>query len=829
MNLSKYFNFFMKELNKNKSKIVKVFFSIFMSLLIFSSVIILKNSIENEIKNNSRLLLGGDLELSTKSKPLKFDFREKLKRDFFVSEVTEFTSIIKTLNEENKTTRIKVIDNFYPLIGQVKVEPKNSLKILKEKQNTILIDNNTKNNLDLNIGEKINIQNVSFEVIGIIESLPDIGNLFLFGGQALINQSSFENLKVNNLGSFINFKYKMLKKDEDFDVGKEITENENFSIKYPENVSQNLNKTIENFIYFLTIISASAILISGIGLKNSLFSFLSSNQLKISIYKSIGLSSQNIRVLYYSQIFVILIFCSLIAYIFGLALVSLLDTDFFNFLNIELKVKFKINEYLTIQFFSIMLFFIFAKPVLNSIDQVKVSDLFRNSNTNLNLNYSRKSVIEISCFLLIFIFSFCILNVRPQQTGLFFLFFITVGFFFYFLSKLYLLILNKIKNIQNIPVKIVIKNLNVFSNLNSLVIMTMGLGVTIVFFLGILSSSINKELNISIPKNAPNFFFLGIQKGELNIFSDKIYEIDNEAEMLIVPMISARIEAINNRKPKDVVGLENKSFWFIKGERRISWSKDPPINNPVLKGEWWNEDDENKLKLSLDSKVANDLKLKIGDLITFNIYGNRITGTIENFRKVNYRDLNINFAILFNPKFASDIPHEFMSTVKINNEEQVSLSDLLKILPNITYINLTEYMNKTKNFLNRIFVVSILISSVVILIGLIVISSAVSVIGNLKVYQNLVLRILGFEKSNIIKLIIFESLILFIPIIFFSLIFAILFSYIFITKFLLISLYFSYLVPLIISSFFLLVLTMTLLISNKKYLNLNAYNLLRNG
>ena len=829
MNLLKYFNFFIKELNKNKSKIVKVFFSIFMSLLIFSSVIILKNSIENEIKNNSRLLLGGDLELSTKSKPLKFDFREKLKRDFFVSEVTEFTSIIKTLNEENKTTRIKVIDNFYPLIGQVKVEPKNSLKILKEKQNTILIDNNTKNNLDLNIGEKINIQNVSFEVIGIIESLPDIGNLFLFGGQALINQSSFENLKVNNLGSFINFKYKMLKKDEDFDVGKEITENENFSIKYPENVSQNLNKTIENFIYFLTIISASAILISGIGLKNSLFSFLSSNQLKISIYKSIGLSSQNIRVLYYSQIFVILIFCSLIAYIFGLALVSLLDTDFFNFLNIELKVKFKINEYLTIQFFSIMLFFIFAKPVLNSIDQVKVSDLFRNSNTNLNLNYSRKSVIEISCFLLIFIFSFCILNVRPQQTGLFFLFFITVGFFFYFLSKLYLLILNKIKNIQNIPVKIVIKNLNVFSNLNSLVIMTMGLGVTIVFFLGILSSSINKELNISIPKNAPNFFFLGIQKGELNIFSDKIYEIDNEAEMLIVPMISARIEAINNRKPKDVVGLENKSFWFIKGERRISWSKDPPINNPVLKGEWWNEDDENKLKLSLDSKVANDLKLKIGDLITFNIYGNRITGTIENFRKVNYRDLNINFAILFNPKFASDIPHEFMSTVKINNEEQVSLSDLLKILPNITYINLTEYMNKTKNFLNRIFVVSILISSVVILIGLIVISSAVSVIGNLKVYQNLVLRILGFEKSNIIKLIIFESLILFIPIIFFSLIFAILFSYIFITKFLLISLYFSYLVPLIISSFFLLVLTMTLLISNKKYLNLNAYNLLRNG
>ena len=61
MYLSKNIQFLIKELNKNKSKITKVFFTIFISLLIFSSVTILKNSIENEIKNNSRVFLGGDL------------------------------------------------------------------------------------------------------------------------------------------------------------------------------------------------------------------------------------------------------------------------------------------------------------------------------------------------------------------------------------------------------------------------------------------------------------------------------------------------------------------------------------------------------------------------------------------------------------------------------------------------------------------------------------------------------------------------------------------------------------------------------------------------
>ena len=152
--------------------------------MIFSSVTILKNSIENEIQDNSRVFLGGDLELSTKSNVLNDQFLDELKDRFFMTEVVEFTSIIKTANEQNKTTRIKVIDNFYPLIGNVIVEPSNSLRLLKTKPNSILIDKTTKNYLGLKIGEKIKIQNTLFEVVGVIESLPDIGGLFFFGDQA---------------------------------------------------------------------------------------------------------------------------------------------------------------------------------------------------------------------------------------------------------------------------------------------------------------------------------------------------------------------------------------------------------------------------------------------------------------------------------------------------------------------------------------------------------------------------------------------------------------------------------------------------------------------
>ena len=115
MVFTKFLLFFAKELNKNKSKISRVFFSIFISLLVFSSVTILNNSVENIVKNNARILLGADVELSTKNKALDLNLLEELKESFFMTKVIEFTSIVRTESQASKTTRIKVIDNFYQL------------------------------------------------------------------------------------------------------------------------------------------------------------------------------------------------------------------------------------------------------------------------------------------------------------------------------------------------------------------------------------------------------------------------------------------------------------------------------------------------------------------------------------------------------------------------------------------------------------------------------------------------------------------------------------------------------------------------------------------
>ena len=96
----------------------------------------------------------------------------------------------------------------------------------------------------------------------------------------------------------------------------------------------------------------------------------------------------------------------------------------------------------------------------------------------------------------------------------------------------------------------------------------------------------------------------------MNLFSEQIRKIDDKAKQKVVPIISARVEAINNKDPKELIDKKNKSYWFINGERRISWFKDPPANNPVVEGKWWDEDKRNELKLSLDQQGCKRSKIK---------------------------------------------------------------------------------------------------------------------------------------------------------------------------------------------------------------------------
>ena len=831
------FRYALKDLSRNYKKISSIIATLFISLFILSAIFTIEDSLKKELNDNAKALLGGDLEIDYNRNKGNLKLVNKVKKFATVSQMIEFSTMVSTIDrEKNKSlfTRIKTVDKNYPLYGSVIYEPSSSFDRMHRELNTLLINESLSKNLNVKVNDKIKVQNQIFTVIGIVKSVPDVSGFVAFGDWALAGKKTLETLKLNGIGSFLNYEYKVKfnQSDDTRKIEKKIQDifknDEKVQLRYPENSASGLKRIINNFSQFLSLVSISAMLIAGIGIANTLLSFINQNNMSIAVRKAVGFYSGNIKNLYYLQLLILLLIITTFAYCLSFLIVPIVDKYLSDGLGLSVSPVFSIINFLKIFLVGLLVLVIFSIPTINSIDQVKASNLFRNVFQNLEFYYSKKSIFLSLILLIILILLFSAESERPVYSiGYFVAFFICLIVFF-LLSKIIILFLKKFKSTSNISLKVTIKNITQAKSITPITIMSLGLGVTLLLTLALVGINFQREIARSIPDIAPDYFFVGIQNEQKNIFEKNIISMDPNVNIEVVPMVSSGIIKINGVNPSTYIKPENDSYWVIGSDRRSSWVDEVPKDNPLTEGEWWDLTKPNKLQISLDAKVAEDLDINLGDIFTLNIYGREIEGEIVNFRAVDYRDLNINFAMLFNPQFAKNIPHEYLATAKFDNIEKFDEIKMLEVLPSLSMIKISDYLNKVTDVLNKVFIAVTLISAVTIVIGLIVISSTIMVQGKIKQYQNLVFKILGFSKKEIIFSSIIEFIINFISIILFSTFFAVITSKYIIESIFQLNWEFDFTIFLNISFSIALVTLMLIIFANLKYLSPKVYPLVRN-
>ncbi|MDA8866955.1 ABC transporter permease [Candidatus Pelagibacter sp.] len=827
----------LKDLSRNYNKLSSIIITLFISLFILSAIFTIEDSLKKELNDNAKALLGGDLEIDYNRNEGNLKLVDQVKEFAIISQMIEFSTMVSTINrKKNKSlfTRIKTVDTKYPLYGSVDYEPAGAFDRMHNEPNTLLINESLSKNLNLKLNEKIKVQNQLFTIIGIVKSVPDVSGFVAFGDWALAGDQTLEILKLNGIGSFLNYEYKVKfnESDEANKIEQRIEDifkdDQKVKLRYPENSASGLKRIINNFSQFLSLVSISAMLIAGIGIANTLLSFINQNNMSIAVRKAVGFYSGNIKTLYYLQLLILLLLITTFAYVSSFLIVPIVDQYLSDGLGLNVSPVFSILNFIKIFLVGLLVLIIFSIPTISSIDQVKASNLFRNVFQSLEFYYSKKSTALSLILLCILVILFSFESERPiYSLGFFVAFFVCLIVFFLF-SKIIIYFLKKFKSTSNISLKVSIKNITQTKSITPITIMSLGLGVTLLLTLALVGTNFQREIAKSIPNIAPDYFFVGIQKGEKEIFEKNILNMDANAKIEVVPMVSSGIIKINGVNPNTYIKPDNDSHWVIGSDRRSSWVDEVPEDNPLTEGKWWDLTRPDQLQISLDAEVAKNLNINLGDVFTLNIYGREIDGEIVNFRAVDYRDLSINFAMLFNPQFANNIPHEYLATAKFKTIEKFDETSMLDVLPSLSMIKIADYLNKVTDVLNKVFIAVTLISAVTIIIGLIVISSAIIVQGKVKEYQNLVFKILGFSKKEIIFSSLIEFIIIFKSVILIAIFFAVIAS-----KFIMENIFelvwaFDFKVLFILVLSIGLVTLALILITNLKYLSPKVYPLIRN-
>jgi len=645
---------------------------------------------------------------------------------------------------------------------------------------------------------------------------------------------SYEQFGLNSGGSFLDHEYRIkfknsIQSDKQEELVKSIVAyDDSITTRLPGESGQSLSRVIDNFSNFLNLVSVSAMVIAGIGISNTLLSFVNQNNTSIAVKKSIGFSSSFIQTMYFYEILLILVLTSVIAYLIGVFSPLLANELLPKALGIDLQPTFSFLGFLNIFFIGLLVVLIFSIPSLYSISEIKAGALFRNTFNPVSLNFSLKNILLLSVLIVILTAYFVNQTEQKFYTVLYFVAFFVTMFIFYGVSKLLILFIKRFYKFSNNSYRIAYRNIVAKKSLAPIMTISLGIGLTLLLTLSFVSNNLKKEISDSIPSMAPDLFFVGIDRDIQSNLESFVKDIDPNVELEFSPMASASFISLNGIPIEEVVSENNRSAWVVRGDRRISWSEKPKPDNPIIEGEWWEPGNESEMFISMDSRAAYDLGMKINDKITLNILGRDVTGVVKNFREVDYRDISINFAIIINKAFANKLPYEYVGTLKSELPSSDVLERIVDKFPNVSAIKIDRILSQVSEVLSKVFIAVTAISLIVIIIGLIVIVSAVLVQTTFRRYNNLIYKIVGVDFPTILKAMTMEFAVIYSTLIFFALAVAALSSYLVVENTLQLTWHFDFGLTLWILVSTALVSFVLILMANRSIFSPKVYPLIRN-
>ena len=767
----------LRDFSRSYKKLWVVTSTLFVSLLLLSLTFSVKEALNSEIDNNSKELLGGDIQVTSGIDPLPEKIIDEFDTLGKVSTAIEFATMLSKEGESPVFTELRAVDDNYPLYGNIETIPKIASEriFVNSQKPSVLINESIQKLLKLSFGDDVVIMGQQFEVAGLVSSVPDLAESAVFGEFAIISMESYEQFGLNSGGSFLDHEYRIkfknstqVEKQEKL-VRSIVEYDDSIEIRLPGESGQSLSRVIDNFSNFLNLVSVSAMVIAGIGISNTLLSFVNQSNTSIAVKKSIGFSSSFIQTMYFYEIMMILVLTSVIAYFIGVFSPLLANELLPEALGIDLQPAFSFIGYLNIFFIGLLVVLIFSIPSLYSISEIKAGALFRNTFNPVSLNFSLMNIILLSILVVILMTYFVYQTEQKLYTVLYFVAFFVTMLIFYGVSKLLILFIKASYKFSNNSYRIAYRNIVAKKSLAPIMTISLGIGLTLLLTLSFVANNLKKEISDSIPSMAPDLFFVSIDRDMQRDLESFIKDVDPNVELEFSPMASASFISLNGTPIEEVVSESNRSAWVVRGDRRISWSEKPKPDNPIIEGDWWEPGNEDELFISMDSRAAYDLGMKINDKIVLNILGRDVTGIVKNFREVDYRDISINFAIIINKAFANKLPYEYVGTLKSELPSSEILARIVEKFPNVSAIKIDRILSQVSEVLNKVFIAVTAISLIVIIIGLIVIVSAVLVQTTFRRYNNLIYKILGVDFPTILKAMTMEFAVIYGTLIFFAL------------------------------------------------------------
>src|SRR5207248_10190401 len=190
--------------------------------------------------------------------------------------------------------------------------------------------------------------------------------------------------------------------------------------------------------------------------------------------------------------------------------------------------------------------------------------------------------------------------------------------------------------------------------------------------------------------------------------------------------------------------------WALRSDRGLTYAASLPQGSRLAAGDWWPSDYQGPPLVSFDAALARGMGLKVGDTLTVNRLGREITATIANLRSVDWERLGINFVMVFAPGTLEHAPQTHLAAVYLPPAEEEDLARAVtERFPNISAIHVREALAAVNRIIGMIGRAVRLTALVTVGAGALVLGGAVAAGHRRRVYDAVVLKVLGATRGAI--------------------------------------------------------------------------------
>ncbi len=280
-------------------------------------------------------------------------------------------------------------------------------------------------------------------------------------------------------------------------------------------------------------------------------------------------------------------------------------------------------------------------------------------------------------------------------------------------------------------------------------VVAFGLGLMVLLLLAVVRNDLLEDWRASLPEDTPNYFMVNIPATETGAFAEFIGERGLPRPNLF-PMIRARLTGINGR-PVDELALEtDRGHAFAEREQNLSWAEKLQRDNRIVAGRWWTGADRSRRLVSVTTEYQEELGLKLGDTLSFDIAGEALDAEIASFREVQWDSFQPNFFLVFSPGTLDGMVGTWLTSIRLKPEQWPLLADLVHRFPSVSIFDIDSILAQIRDIMDRASLAVQYVFLFTLAAGITVLLAAIQATRDERRYESAMLRTLGASRRVVL-------------------------------------------------------------------------------